>query len=176
MDDKLDRALVRGLPAFTGLAEPDLEELLAACTVSTYGAEQPIFAEATDGPALYVLLEGRARVLMTGRNGKLREVGEIEKGAVLGEVSFLLGGNHSATAVATEETRALRLPREEFLRLCDAGRPGAYKLALNLAKALGARLRLVDAKLVELLDQESSTRRQEELEQLKHKLFTEWSF
>src|SRR5438552_2920362 len=140
-------AQLGALPVFAGLTESEIREFINRDGIVRYAPGEAIVTEGTDTGALYVLMSGRARVLMRGHDGVAQEIGAVEPGAVVGEISFLLGGNHVATAEAVEPTEALRISRATFDRLCAEGRLAPYKLALNLAKALSARLKMVDGKL-----------------------------
>ena len=93
-----------------------------------YRAEDP-------GSALYVVVSGSVDIrLPTGRHHWSR-IARIGPGMVFGEVSFHTPGPHTATAVATEYGRLLKLRREDFDRLME----DSPKLALRLLQVLGHR-------------------------------------
>ncbi len=72
-----------------------------------------------------------------------------------------------------------RIRREDFMEQCNNGSLAAYKVVFNLAQVMSSRLRSVDEKLVELLNQQDEVAvevRDSEFSDFRKKLFTEWAF
>lgn len=91
------------------------------------------------GRALLLVLSGRCRVeLAVGGEAATREGGP---GSLLGDVSFLDGGNTSATVTALSDLDVVELSREAFDRLCTT-RPGlAASVMRGITRSLAGRLR-----------------------------------
>jgi len=118
------------------LHDEDLRWMLETGHEATVDAETEIITEETDPDHLYIVLSGLVgiRVAALGE-GLLARLGP---GELLGEISFLEGVPASATAVATESTTLLAIPRGELAaRLeSDAAFGARFYKALAL---LGAR-------------------------------------
>jgi hypothetical protein len=75
--------------------------------------------------------------------------------------------------------KLFRIRREDFEELLNRGSLAAYKVIYNLGQVMSGRLRSVDEKLVELLNQQEDAEQSgptEEFSDFRKKLFTEWAF
>ena len=85
----------------------------------------------------------------------------------------------SCTGTAVSDVKLFRIRREDFAELLDRGSLAAYKVIHNLAQVMSGRMRSVDEKLVELLNQQEDAEQSaqsEEFSEFRKKLFTEWAF
>ncbi|MBW2016265.1 MAG: cyclic nucleotide-binding domain-containing protein [Deltaproteobacteria bacterium] len=100
--------------------------------ITHYQAGHIIFLEGDDAQDLYILVSGELEIIKG--NMKINEIKE--KGALFGEMSFLLDSKRTATARARDDVTVICIPREEitqFLRdFPDA--------AETITKALARRL------------------------------------
>ena len=93
------------------------------------------------------MLEGSARIEIDGR-----VVGTVGSGEALGEVSFLTGADHSATATAEEPMEVGTLVRGR-LRGMVRRRPDIGTVVYrNLASGLADKLRRTDLRLGQSLE------------------------
>jgi CRP-like cAMP-binding protein len=98
---------------------------------------------------------------------------------VIGEMSLMNGQARSCTGIAVTDVRLYRIRREDFMAQLDRGSLAAYKVVYNLAQVMSSRLRSVDEKLVELLNQQDEVAvvvQDTEFSDFRKKLFTEWAF
>jgi PAS domain S-box-containing protein len=84
---------------------PDLEKY-----ITPFETGRIIFLEGDDSQDLYILLEGELDILKG--NKKIQEI--TEKGALFGEMSFLLGSARTATVKARSDVKAIKIPKEEI--------------------------------------------------------------
>ncbi len=103
---------------------------------------QFLFHAGTPAQGLFIILEGRVRVV-NERDGRRHLVHEETTGATLGEVPLLLGGGYPASAVAAARTRCLILSREA-LRLSLADSPD---FAWQLLGRMASRVRTLVGRL-----------------------------
>jgi CRP-like cAMP-binding protein len=78
----------------------------------TFAAGENIFEKGADADALYLILEGEARVL----DGD-HELATLGKGAAFGEMALLTGEPRNATVQAKTVLRASRIGRDDFVHL-----------------------------------------------------------
>ena len=76
-----------------------------------------LFREGDEGDALFVLITGRLRVIVSGVEGKDVLVAEIGRGETIGEMALLTGDPRSATVIAVRDSRLVRLTRTAFERI-----------------------------------------------------------
>lgn len=100
-----------GFDAFAGCENDDLVALAEAGRVTSMPAHWTFVHEGTPADAVYVLLQGSARVLIGGQ-----ERAVLEPGAVIGEMALLGHSLRSASLVSAEPVEALRV---EYHALAD---------------------------------------------------------
>jgi ATP-binding cassette subfamily B protein len=83
----------------------------------TYGFGDVIVREGDQADAFYVLTGGRARVVKTGEGGEELPLNVLRAGDPFGEMALHQGGVRTATVRCSSEVTALRLGRDDFLRL-----------------------------------------------------------
>jgi NTE family protein len=101
-------------PLFGELSAESIREVERAGTwLDILGGERLIrLGEPAD--SLYLLVRGRLRASLSGRNGELRVIGEVAVGESVGEMALLGGGARNADIDAIRDSRLLRLPVEAF--------------------------------------------------------------
>jgi CRP-like cAMP-binding protein len=119
------------------------DALLRGAVERHYAPDEVIYLAGSAARSLYLVLEGRVRV-MRGDGGRAHVLHVEERGGSLGEVPLFEGVSYPATAIAAEPTRCLVLSREAVLGAIRA----EPELSLALLSRLAARVRL----LVERLD------------------------
>lgn len=130
------------LALFRGMDEEQSRRLASVCSITTFAAGQMLFRADTSGDELYVILAGEVEV----RSGDC-QVGRVGPGECLGELSLLTTAPHHATAVATTDTDAVVLSRDEVARLVRLRPDLGVLMYRNLAVDTGQKLRRVDDQL-----------------------------
>ncbi len=129
---------LQGVPAFGRLSTQQLVNLAETLQEARYAAGELIFAEGDEGDGLYIVLAGE--VELTLGSAALERIGP---GAFFGELSTLDGVPRSTAARACEETRLLRLAREDLLALMEE----APALGIGLGQLLSLRVRALRDRL-----------------------------
>lgn len=114
--DRID--LLSHLPLFSRLGQPALAELAAVSKIHRWAAGAAIVRQGDHGDHFYVLLDGRADVLIDGRR-----VNDLRPGDQFGEIALLHGVSRSADVIAATPVRALALRRDQFLPALIDGLP-----------------------------------------------------
>jgi hypothetical protein len=109
--------LIRQVPIFAELDAGDLEELASVVDERQLPAGGILFEEGDAGDAVYMIVQGRVRVLVGGHDRPEQTINELGPGACIGEMAVLDASPRSATVRAIEPTRALRVPGEGFKRV-----------------------------------------------------------
>jgi CRP-like cAMP-binding protein len=167
------------LPLFANVSAADSAEIMRMATVIDYPGGTTLFTEGEAGDALYVVLAGQVDVRCCDRWGDEQTLATLETGAMLGEIALLTDEPRAATAVTVADTTVLRLTHETFMAVLKQGGSAGQQILYNLACGLASRLGEVTQRLAHLLADQSlvqAARQEDELDELKRKLFTEWKF
>jgi CRP-like cAMP-binding protein len=157
--------LLAGVPAFSRLPDPVLEDLASRLTEERFRPSDSVVVEGSTDDRLYVIVEGRAEASTIGPSG-IVPLATLGPGELFGELSLLeAGSSRQATVTAVEPLLLLSLRATDFRLALDAhpeGRSVFEKLAddLLVTKLLkqaspfstldGERLRRLAAKLERL--------------------------
>lgn len=104
-----------------------------------YLRDEIVFDEGEQGEAFYLVLEGQ--VLICRQGAPERPIATLEPGQFFGELALLDDAPRSAQARAGQDSTLLVLFRGDFLGLMQSHGLIASKIAIQLARHLGARLR-----------------------------------
>ena len=137
--------LLKKIPIFSRLEDPDLASLEIFLTQRRYPEGQTIFHMGDEGENLYIIYSGRVKITLPSPQGEEVILTILSAGEILGELSFIDGKPRSATVQAIEETEVLSLAREDFLNFLRK----RFDLALRVLEVLAQRLRETDSLLAE---------------------------
>lgn len=135
--------LIRRIPLFAHLTRDQVESLAGSVAKRRFKRGQCLVEQGENNHALYIILVGRARVVMTDRKGREVILATLKAGDYIGEMSLLDNLAHSASVQAEMPTDALLLGREEFTR-CMAEN---FQMTLAVMRGLVQRLRSADQKI-----------------------------
>jgi uncharacterized membrane protein len=122
---------------FESLTPDDRADLLAQMDTVEFAPGQLIFRDSQPGSSLYIVLEGEVELFFKNDTGERILLETSRTGDFFGELSLLDGGARTASALATERTKALSIDRA-MLRTFLCSHPAA---TLGILAATGKRLR-----------------------------------
>ncbi|MDX2014831.1 MAG: DUF1003 domain-containing protein [Myxococcaceae bacterium] len=135
-----DTTLLASVPLFERLDEEERTLLAAQLDDVTFEPGQVVFKRGDPGGSIFIVVAGAVEIFVEDTIGQ-RVVFETAKaGDFFGELSLLDGDPRSASAVALEGTRAVRLDRGD-LELLFKRHPTA---AMDVLATIGKRLREAD--------------------------------
>ncbi len=108
--------ILRQVPLFAGMEPAKLKLLAFTSDRVSFAADEILFNQGDVGDAAYLVLEGMADVLVESPNGRIK-VAEIERNSIVGEMSILCDAPRNATVQAQTPIEALRIRKEQFLKL-----------------------------------------------------------
>jgi hypothetical protein len=124
-------------PLFEGMNEEQATRLAGLCTVATRPGGAAMFSQGHAADCLYLVLQGQVRV-SAGGSGTLGTVGP---GELLGELSLLTHGLHSASATAITPVELAGLNHRDLSDLIRQRPDIGVIIYRNLALGLGGKLR-----------------------------------
>jgi signal transduction histidine kinase len=140
----MNREILRRLPLFAGLSEPDLERLDAQAKLVEVGPNTLIIEEGAPADALYLLLEGELQI--SKRAGAHDVKIDVRRpGEVIGEQSLIDQTPRSASVRTLRPSRLLMISKEMFESVL-ANSPTA---AMSILRTVTTRLRQNEAMLHE---------------------------
>ncbi len=134
---------LRQVPMFRDVDPARLKLLAFTSERVQFAGGQRFFSQGDPSDAAYVILEGRASVLLNTPSGEI-QVAELGSNALVGEMGILSDTPRSATIMASEPTTALRIDKRVFLELL-AQFP---QMSLAIMRELAMRLERTNAQLV----------------------------
>ena len=138
--------LIRRVPLFS-LLSPNQAQLVADGVLKRrFRRGETLVEQGLQGDALFILLNGRARVTASDAKGREVILAVLGGGDYVGEMSLIDGQAHSATVRAEVQTDTLVLSREAFARCL----PDRSHLAHPVMRGLVKRLRAADHQIESL--------------------------
>ena len=135
--------LLRRVPVFSELTSFQMAQLADAVTKRRFKRGERIVEQGKWSEALFIILAGRARVLLADRRGREVILDVLGPGDYIGEISLIDGKSHSATVEAEAQCDMLVLGQADFNRCLD----GNHAMAQSVIKGLAQRLRKADEKI-----------------------------
>jgi len=137
------------------LADRDVEVLTEFFQPATIQEGQNVFRDEEAADSFYIIRTGEIQIRKTldPDTEEPTPLVTLSDGNLLGEMSFITEGSHSAAAVATRTTELYEIRREDFDRLLQHHPTVAFKIYDAILRVLAYRLRRTDEKLVELARQ-----------------------
>ena len=131
---------IRTLSLFVDLSPGELRLVEGLMHERSYLANEVIFDEGEEGHAIYIVLDGEVSITRT-IGDKTSEIARLGVGTFFGELALLDGAPRSADARALNDVRLAVFFREDFLELLDTHGRVASKIARQLARHIGGRMR-----------------------------------
>ncbi len=135
--------LIRRVPLFSVLTPMQAESLAGAVGKKRFKRGDVIVQEGHKSDALFIILVGQARVLMTDHKSREVILATLQAGDYLGEMSLIDNEPHSATVEAETECDVLVLGREDFTRCLEQN----TTMSFSVMRGLVQRLRSADRKI-----------------------------
>jgi predicted acylesterase/phospholipase RssA/CRP-like cAMP-binding protein len=105
---------------FEGLSDAAQRALRAELDLVLVRGGEVVVRQGEPSDALYVVIQGRLRVLREREDGTVTMLSELRRGQSVGEIGLLTGGARTATVAALRDSLLARLSRESFDRLVES--------------------------------------------------------
>jgi CRP-like cAMP-binding protein len=128
--------LIRRVPLFSMLTPLQAESLVEAVSKKRFKRGEYLVEQGKKSNALYIILAGRSRVVMTDSKAREVIIATMRAGDYVGEMSLIDGEPHSATVVADQQVDALVLGREDFLRCLSENSAMSFVVMHELVQRL----------------------------------------
>jgi CRP-like cAMP-binding protein len=151
IDVKKKIAVLKQVSLFAGLDDQTIEQLASISELRTFKAGQPVFTEGEADASLFIVISGVIKIDKQVNADQQQTLHQLKDGEFFGEVSFVRGGEHIASAQAVHDAEILLIRRTEFDKLAARNPAVGYRIMLRMAGQMATLLRNMDEKFVELV-------------------------
>lgn len=131
------------VPLFSGLDRIELQRFGELTREKFYPRGSVILFENDPGDSLFVVRQGRVKVVLIGEDGREVILGVLGVGEHFGELALIDDRPRSAHVIAMDDSHLLVLRREDFRRRVESSPAVAWSLLTELSR----RLRRADEKI-----------------------------
>jgi len=143
----IDRIIfLKEVPFFADMTVEQLKVLANVCEEVFFEKDTTIFKDEDPGGTLYVVVNGRVGIEQEKRAGSFARLADVEAHSYFGEANFFDNSPCSTSAVAIQDTLALKLRREPLIALARQN----PELSLELINVLSQRLREANDRIADL--------------------------
>ena len=138
--DPASREVLLECDCFRTLRARLLDQVFAAAIERRYDAEEFVIHQGQRGDALFVVIDGEARVQVRDHDGTVRTIATLNRASVAGEMSLITQEPATADVVASSEIRVLVLSSANFDALAAKNPELTIVLTNLVADRLGRAL------------------------------------
>lgn len=125
---------LRTVDIFRGFSPDELKALADKLQAAPYLKGDVLVRQGADARRLYIVVEGRADVIVQSERGDRAKVAELGPGDFFGEMGLMTGEPRTATVVATSAMQCYRIDKDAFGELLVARTDVAEQITTILAK------------------------------------------
>ena len=138
--------LIRRVPVFSSITQEQAQAIADSVTKRRFRRGEVMVEQGRMSHALFILLNGRARVLAANSRGREVILEVLEAGDYVGEMSLIDNEPAPASVRAETSTDTLMLSRADFVRCL----PDSSSLSFAIMRGLVRRLRAADRQIESL--------------------------
>lgn len=131
---------------FLANASTELTRMLGSvATKVALRNEEVLFEQGDEGDALYAIVEGALEISVLSRDGRKLTLDVLREGSLLGEIALFDPGPRTATVMAVQPTKLLKVKNADL----TAAIRSEPAVALDMFRMAGQRMRWMDDQLSE---------------------------
>ncbi|MGH8683112.1 MAG: Crp/Fnr family transcriptional regulator [Burkholderiales bacterium] len=131
------------MPIFAGLPESQLQLLTRVVGRKSYPRNSTVIAAGDPTDALYIVISGRLKVMMSDDEGREVILAILSQGEFFGEMGLIDESPRSATVIAIEPCELLTINKVDFKKCLQEN----FDICTGVLKGLVRRLREADRKI-----------------------------
>ena len=137
-----DVEALKRIPLFSKVESAKLKLMAFASERAQFQAGDVLFRQGDTADAAYIILEGKADVLVETPGGPLK-VAEVDKGAFVGEIGILCDIPRTATVQANAPMTSLKITKELFFQMVT----DFPSIGVEVMRVLAHRIELMNIQL-----------------------------
>ena len=151
--------LLKDIPLFRDLTEKEIKQIAEITEEIKLSKNSILFRQGDEADSFYKLLEGEMEVIKVFSE-KEQKLVNMSKGAIIGEMAFLTEARRSGTVRATEQTRLIKISKDDFKRLMKEENIAVYKLVYRIAQILSFRLARLSEQFVDNFESDKTHKKE----------------
>jgi len=151
---KVDKAVLRSLPLFERMTDPDLDSMLEHAVPRRVAQGDAVFEQGADARSFFLLLHGRLKVTQVTHDGQQIIVRMVHPGDLFGFAMALRRSDYPGTARAAAESLVLGWPTDMWSRFVEQN----PRLAVTAMQTIGQRLEEAHTRIREMSTEEVEKR------------------
>jgi CRP/FNR family transcriptional regulator, cyclic AMP receptor protein len=183
MENAIDPALAHRFGCFQSLNTEQIAILATRIKEVRLATGTILFRQGDPGDSIYLLLTGQILIKLGATTQDERTLAKLEAGAIFGEMGPLTDTARTATAMTAADSHLWRISAPSLHDALQLGEAWATSLLLATAQVLGRRVAAMNEDLIKLsaelhrnAPQPQIRKAVAEIEQLRKRLMTEWTF
>jgi CRP-like cAMP-binding protein len=180
MNSPVDSEVLKRFSCFVDLTSEEAREVAGLLSTIDLENGETLFQQGEPSTAVYLLISGEVQIRVEGSDQSPRNLVTLGPGAIIGEIGPLTSEPRGATCIACTDTHLAQLPYSALNARLERGDRWATRFLMATAKVLAQRLAALNKETLSILAQleksKSNVRAEDELERLRRRLLTEWTF
>ena len=131
--------MLENVPLFSGLSAEALSEVEQHSSLKSFRKNAIIINQNDESYSLYVILSGRVKVFVGGKDGREIVLNHQGAGDYFGDLALIDKQPRVASVMTTEASKFMIISRDDFLT-CLSRNP---EIAINLIKPMTSRMRML---------------------------------
>ena len=132
----IDEELLKKVPLFSDLTAQEIKLVVASGSRRKFQAKNLIFQEGDPGDHLIIILTGKVKILLSGKDGQDFILSIFGPGEFFGEMAILESAPRSASAFTVQPCEFFLLGQNDFTTLLQKNPRIAIKVLKNLSQRL----------------------------------------
>lgn len=138
--------ILGNLPFFIDIPKPELVRISANFIERGYSPSQAIYREGSQAERLFVLADGKIKLLKFGANNHEVLLDILKPGDFFGNFTYISGDTYQESAIALTQACALSISNEDFRAIVDR----SPEFAIRSMQVMAARLNASTQKVLQL--------------------------
>ena len=133
---------------FKDFDEKEIYDTLYYCKDITSSQNQVLIREGKGRGSLHIIYSGQVKVVKAVTESSAKTIAVLEDGDIFGEMSFIDESSPSASIVAVENSRILRIDKIAFLKMLENDKDLAIKILIRILQVSSTRVRNLSEQIV----------------------------
>ena len=180
MNSPFHSEMLKRFFCFADLMSEEAREVAGLLSTIDLENGETLFQQGEPSTAVYLLISGEVQIQIEDSDRSSRNLVRLGPGAILGEMGPLTSEPRGATCIACTDTHLAQLPYSALNAGLERGDRWATRFLLATAKVLAQRLAALNKETLSIVARleksKSEVRAEDELERLRRRLLTEWTF
>ncbi len=145
------QSLMEPIGLVSGLTDSAMERFAQVINRKFYLRGDVIYKEGGLSDGLYIIKRGEVRLTRIIREGEEQTLSQLGDGQYFGGISFLDGGQHTASAKVVVDSEILVLSKEDFKIIAKDDPASGIRMLQNISRSLCEYMRLINGRFMDMI-------------------------